>query len=135
MKNKFYRKTFSLGIIILSLGIIIFPCVNGNSIIEKNAVEYSNVCVEFAIFRQFMFGPIHNLSYNQSNGTFIFKSKNLRLFVFSIYFNHGSLDFDTSYEHWIDWQLFDYSGEILKFRGLVKPTFICGYLYLNFLTP
>ena len=118
----------------ISLGIAILPCVNGNSVVEKKTIDYSDKCIEFVIYRLYMFGPIYNLSYNES-GLLIFISKNLRLFEFYVYFNHGNLDWGVSYKHSIDASLYDYSGEILKFRGLIKPTFICGYFYLNVLAP
>jgi hypothetical protein len=135
MKNNILRKGFVLEIFIIFFGIAVLPCVNGNSIVEKKTLDYQDTCVEFAIYRLYVVGPIYNLSYNESTNYFIFISKNLRLFEFYVYFNQGNLDWRVSYKHSIDASLYDYSGDFLKFRGLLKPTFICGYFYLNFLTP
>ena len=135
MKNSVFKKEFLLGMLMIFLGIAVLPCVNGNSIVEKKTLDYQDTCVQIAIYRLYVVGPIYNLSYNESSSYIIFISKNLRSFEFNVCFDHGNLDLGVSYEHSIDASLYDFSGDFLNFRGLLKPTFICGYFYVNFLTP
>jgi hypothetical protein len=127
------KSVFNKGLIftLLILFVIpnVLPNISGNSVFETNNhnVIYSqkiNNHDTLVIFfhRIYCFGPIYNLTID--NGTHWFESDNLRklevLFL-------TICDWEISYAHYTGILIGFGSG--YKFRGILKPTFICGYFY------
>lgn len=79
---------------------------------------------KITFFRTYVVGKIYNLTIE--NDSYDFQSDNLRVFdVFRDYFGTWGL----SYAHWFEKNMyFSYHG--FSFRGILKPTFICGFFYI-----
>jgi hypothetical protein len=88
---------------------------------EKNQVDLNKI----SFFRVYVIGKIYNLIFG--NGTYIFQTDNLRVFSVSRdYFG----TFEISYEHLLDKNLTYGMIGGFNFRGVLRPTFICGFFYL-----
>ena len=88
---------------------------------EKNQVDINKI----SFFRVYVIGRIYNLTFG--NGTYIFQTDNLRVFRISRdYFG----TFEISYEHLLDKNLSYGMIGGFNFRGVLTPSFICGFFYL-----
>ena len=88
---------------------------------EKNQIDPNKI----SFFRVYVIGKIYNLTFG--NGTYIFQTDNLRVFRISRdYFG----TFEISYEHLLDKNLTYGMIGGFDFRGVLRPTFICGFFYL-----
>ena len=137
MKNRIFRKGFLLGIEIIFLGIAVSPYVNGNIVIEKNTLDAvnsqifdnSDAPIELARYGDYLFGPIYNFSYDEDNDTYVFESKNMRSVFYMIMYLDGDFYWAINYGHSHD-RYFKYDSNF-NFRGIIRPTFICGHFYFK----
>ena len=121
MQISIWKKGLLLIIIILFLSSII-PSINGNMIIEKNNQNESSrfVC------KIYMLGTIYDLIHDEEMGYYQFHYNNLRYLIFE------RVDFrywDITYGHHGNtdglWELMGFN-----FRGILRPTFICGCFHI-----
>ena len=126
MKKEWLVKTLALGIIVLFIGVSFQPVFAIESS-EKVTINDEKIikCDILPIFilRVYCFGPIYNLTIDNETGH-EFESNNLRkLRIFFVNFHDWAINYEHSPYIHIGF------GPGMKFRGILKPTFICGFFY------
>lgn len=130
MRSRIWKKGGVIGIILLFFGASVFPSVSGDSVTQKNArnVANSQKFDDLNILnigykdREYVIGRITNLTY-EDGYFYYFDCINVRVYIFWI----NGPSWGIEYRHFFDNYGVFWVG--YEFKGIVKPTFICGYFY------
>jgi hypothetical protein len=131
MKNSMLKKGLVIGLLILFFGAGVFPIVSGSNIIEKNnqdivntqiTNDYDNSSIRY-VHKIYMLGRIYNLTYDEEENHYHFEYHNLRILE---YYRYGIRYWGISYEHRGNVDGGYGIGGAIHFRGILRPTFICG---------
>ncbi len=131
MKKYSFIKCIIVSIIILLFGFSILPNIAGDKLIEINnhnslySQKLDNGSLLFRYIRFYVFGSIYDLTINNNTGHYRFSSNNIR--VLGILFNFELPGLEILYAHYFNMH-FDFQD--VQFRGIIKPTFICGYFII-----
>lgn len=137
MKKYSYTKSLAISIIILFFCVSILPNISGNAVVEINnhnviyPQKINSRDKSLISFRRiYCFGPIYNLTIENNTKYCEFESNNLRML---------RIDFSNIGDWGIWYYHFTYNNHYTivgyRFRGILKPSFICGYFfYRNFLS-
>ena len=112
---------------------LITSIVNGSITVNKNNQDFVNLqkidnSNKLLIYfhRIYCFGTINNLTiynYTHDLNAYQFTSKNMKML--DIFFSN-IYSWEIHLEHWPG---NTYYFEGIEFKGILKPTFICGYFY------
>jgi hypothetical protein len=130
MLKSVFDKGLIFTILILFIGTNVLPNISGNAVDETNnhnviyPQKINNHDILLIYFhRIYFFGPIYNLTIDNDTRDYEFESNNLR--ELDIHF-FGIGNWEISYR-----RMHNVHRGIggFRFRGILKPTFICGFFY------
>ena len=103
--------------------------ISGNQdVVNTQKLKISNTPFLRSTYKTYFFGKIHNLTIQENDyqgSDYDFESYNIREFV---YWRSSIRAWGFHYDHYVGGHAsFGFGG--YSFRGILKPTFICGYFY------
>ncbi|MCX6663458.1 MAG: hypothetical protein NTZ75_04355 [Euryarchaeota archaeon] len=138
MRTKVYKKGLIIGVIFLLIGISMIPITssmdnvkekNNQGIVNSQKLNTSDTPLIRHVYKIHFIGRIHNLTIQENDYRgydYHFESYNLREFV---YWRSSIRSWGFSYDHYVGGHAsFGFGG--YNFRGILRPTFICGYFYV-----
>lgn len=139
MRTKVCKNGMILCIIFLLIGVSMVPITSSMEVVrEKNnqgvanfqKLNISDTLFGRFIYKDFFIGRIYNLTINKDvyyGNDYSFEARNLREFM---HYRIDIHDWGFAYNHYGRGASFGLGG--CYFRGILRPTFICGYFYQRF---